>query len=228
MSKRALPHRSLPNENRQFTRFRERLVEELREKDIDDERVLSAIGNVPRHLFVEQAFKHRAYEDEALPIGLKQTISQPFTVAYQTMLLNLEKGQTVLEIGTGSGYQAAVLCEMGAKLYTIERHEALYRRAKKILSSLKYHLVSKCGDGTLGWPAFAPFDKILVTAGALGIPEDVLKQLKDPGGQLVIPVGGKDGQVMKRITRTGPETYEEESLKTFRFVPLIGEGKLRR
>lgn len=199
----------------------------LREKGIEDERVLTAIGNVQRHRFVEQAFQQRAYEDEALPIGLQQTISQPFTVAYQTMLLNLEKNDTVLEIGTGSGYQAAVLCEMGARVYTIERHETLYRRAKKILSSLKYHVVSKCGDGTLGWPAFAPFDKILVTAGALGIPEPVLKQLKDPDGQLIIPVGGKDGQVMKRITRTGPETFEEENLKTFRFVPLIGAGKLR-
>jgi len=203
-------------------------VDEIREKGIHDERVLEAIGRVPRHRFVEQAFLYRAYEDEALPIGLKQTISQPFTVAYQTMLLDPQKNEAILEIGTGSGYQAAVLCEMGARVYTIERHEALYRRAKKILSALKYHVVSKCGDGTLGWPAFAPFDKILVTAGALGIPEEVLKQLRDPGGQLVIPVGGKEGQVMKRITRTGPNTYEEENLKTFRFVPLIGEGKLRR
>ena len=219
--------RSLLKGDRKFSRLRNRLVDELREKGIHDEGVLKAIGAVPRHLFVEQAFQQRAYEDEALPIGLKQTISQPFTVAYQTMMLAPQKNETVLEIGTGSGYQAAILCEMGVRVYSIERHEALYRRAKKMFSDLRYRVITKCGDGTLGWPAFAPFDKILVTAGALGVPEDVLKQLKDPNGVLVIPVGGKDGQVMKRITRTGPDDYVEENDKTFRFVPLIGEGKLR-
>ena len=215
-------------EDRKFSRQQARLVDELREKGIHDERVLKAIGSVPRHLFVEQAFQQRAYEDEALPIGLKQTISQPFTVAFQTMMLNPQRNERVLEIGTGSGYQAAVLCEMGARVFSIERHEALYRRAKKILTDLRYRAVTKCGDGTLGWPAFAPFDKILVTAGALGVPEEVLAQLRDPGGQLVIPVGGDEGQVMKHITRTGPDTYDEENSKTFRFVPLIGEGKLRK
>lgn len=218
----------MQKEDRKFSRLRDRLVDEIREKGIHDERVLKAIGAVPRHLFVEQAFQHRAYEDEALPIGLKQTISQPFTVAYQTMLLNPKRNENVLEIGTGSGYQAAVLCEMGARVYSIERHEQLYHRAKKILSSLRYRVVSKCGDGTLGWPAFAPFDKILVTAGALGVPEEVLEQLKDPGGLLVIPVGDQEGQVMKHITRTGPTSYDEESTKSFRFVPLIGEGRLRK
>lgn len=217
----------MQKEDRKYSRLKNRLVEELREKGIEHEGVLKAIGAVPRHEFVEQAFQQRAYEDEALPIGLQQTISQPFTVAYQTAMLDPKRNERILEIGTGSGYQAAVLCEMGAQVYSIERHEALYQRAKKLLVSLRYRIVSKCGDGTLGWPAFAPFDKILVTAGALGVPEDVLKQLKDPGGKLVIPVGNKDGQVMKQVVRTGPETYEEEDTRSFRFVPLIGEGKLR-
>ena len=214
--------------DRKFSRQQARLVNELREKGIHDERVLKAIGSVPRHLFVEQAFQQRAYEDEALPIGLKQTISQPFTVAYQTMMLDPQENERILEIGTGSGYQAAILCEMGARVFSIERHKQLYDRAKNILSLLRYHVVTKHGDGTLGWNAFAPFSKILVTAGALGVPEEVLDQLKDPGGLLVIPVGGRDGQVMKHITRTGPESYEEIDSKTFRFVPLIGEGKLRK
>lgn len=215
-------------EDRKFSRQQARLVEELREKGIYDERVLKAIGSVPRHLFVEQAFQQRAYEDEALPIGLKQTISQPFTVAYQTMMLDPQKNERILEVGTGSGYQAAVLCEMGARVYSIERHEILYKRAKKLFTDLRYRVVTKCGDGTLGWPAFAPYDKILVTAGALGVPEEILQQLKNPGGQLVIPVGNKDGQVMKRVTRTGEDAFAEESTRSFRFVPLIGEGKLRK
>lgn len=218
----------MTSEDRKFSRLRARLVDELRDKGIENERVLNAIGAVPRHLFVEQAFQQRAYEDEALPIGLKQTISQPYTVAYQTEMLDPQKNESVLEIGTGSGYQGAVLCEMGARVYSIERHEPLYHRSKKILSSLRYRIVTKCGDGTLGWPAFAPFDKILVTAGALGVPEEVLQQLKNPGGQLVIPVGDRDGQIMKRITRTGETTFAEENTRKFHFVPLIGEGKLRK
>ncbi len=216
----------LEREDRKYERQKARLVEELREKGIDDERVLRAIGAVPRHKFVEQAFRQRAYEDEALPIGLKQTISQPFTVAYQTMMLDPQKNERVLEIGMGSGYQAAILCELGARVFSVERHEALYLRTKKLLNKLRYRVVSKCGDGTLGWPAFAPFDKILVTAGALGVPEELLYQLITPGGKLVIPVGDDNGQVMKEITRTGEDTFEEKNTKTFRFVPLIGEGKL--
>lgn len=219
------------HEHQKYARRRARLVEELRKKGIHDERVLEAIGTVPRHLFVEKALRHRAYEDEALPIGLQQTISQPFTVAYQTMLLDPQKGDRILEIGTGSGYQAAILATMGARVYSIERHEPLYRRAKKLLNDLGYRVTTKLGDGTLGWPAFAPFDKILVTAGAVGIPEAILEQLRipdddAPGGVLVIPIGDESGQVMKKITRTGPDSFLHEESKTFRFVPLIGEGKL--
>lgn len=222
---------ALERENRRFARMRRRLLEDLREKGITDERVLAAIEAVPRHLFVEQAFQQRAYEDEALPIGLQQTISQPFTVAYQTMMLNPQRREQILEIGTGSGYQAAILYKMGARVFTIERHEALHDRAKKILQDLKYRVTTKLGDGTLGWPTFAPYDKILVTAGARGVPEPILKQLREPegdkqGGCLVIPVGDDDGQTMYRITRTGPDSYNYEETSSFRFVPLIGEGKL--
>ena len=219
------------HDERKYARQRQRLKETLRKKGITDERVLEAIDAVPRHLFVEQAFRQRAYEDEALPIGLQQTISQPFTVAYQTMMLNPQRKDQVLEIGTGSGYQAAILYKMGARVFSIERHEALHQRAKKILQELNYRVTTKHGDGTLGWATFAPYDKILVTAGARGIPESMLAQLREPegekqGGCLVIPVGSDEGQTMYRITRTGPDDYNYEETTSFRFVPLIGEGKL--
>ena len=221
----------MTREDRKYTRLQARLVDDLRTKGIADERVLAAIGSVPRHRFVEPAFRQRAYEDEALPIGLQQTISQPFTVAFQTMMIDPQKNDRILEIGTGSGYQAAILATMGARVFSIERHEALYKRAKRILSELRYRVTTKLGDGTLGWPAFAPYDKILVTAGATGIPEPVLEQLRLPdekntGGVLVIPIGNDTEQVMKKIVRTGPTTFQHEESKTFRFVPLIGEGKL--
>ena len=207
-----------------------RLIDHLRERGIHDEEVLLALSRVPRHEFVEPALQSRSYADEALPIGLNQTISQPLTVAHQTMLLAPKKSERVLEIGTGSGYQAAVLCEMGARVFTIERHQALYARSSRLLKDLGYRVVSKCGDGTLGWPAYAPFDKILVTAGADGIPEPLLSQLRlpdgdKPGGSLVIPVGNDDGQVMHHITRTGEDSYEDEKTHAFRFVPLIGKGR---
>ena len=214
--------------DRKFQRRRAKLVDILRDKGMVDERVLDAIGRVPRHRFLESAFEHRAYFDEALPIGLNQTISQPFTVALQSFLLNPQPREKILEIGTGSGYQAAVLCEMGAIVYSIERHEALLRRTKQIFSDLGYRVVTWLGDGTLGWPAFAPYDGILVTAAAADVPESLLRQLVLPssttsGGRLIIPVGGADGQTMYRITRTGPDTYHTEEHGAFRFVPLIGE-----
>lgn len=219
-------------DTRKFARKRHQLVDLLRSKGIDDERVLTAIGDVPRHLFVEHAFQQRAYEDEALPIGLQQTISQPYTVAYQTTMLGIKRNDRVLEIGTGSGYQAAILYKMGARVFSIERHEALHKRAKRILQELRYQVTTKHGDGTLGWATFAPYDKILVTAGAKGIPESILEQLrvpdeKRPGGCLVIPVGEKE-QIMYRVTRTGEETYKYEKTAAFRFVPLIGEGKTQK
>lgn len=211
----------------QYMRARAQLVDFIREKGISDERVLRAIGSVPRHLFVESGLHARAYEDVALPISLNQTISQPFTVAYQTALINAQPDEKVLEIGTGSGYQAAVLVEMGARVYSIERHEALLRRTNRILEDLKYRVLTRLGDGTKGWSAVGPFDAILVTAGGIEVPEALLEQLREPtegkpDARLVIPVGGPEGQTMLRITRTGPDTYEEEAFDEFRFVPLVG------
>jgi protein-L-isoaspartate(D-aspartate) O-methyltransferase len=211
---------------RKYRRQRERLVEKLRERGITDERVLGAVRRVERHRFIEPALRGRAYEDEALPIGMKQTISQPFTVAYQTMLLDVHEGDRILEVGTGSGYQAAVLCEMGARVFTIERHGSLLDRAEELLEEMNYRVVARCGDGTQGWPAVAPFSGIVVTAGARETPDALLEQLRVPedderGGRLVIPVGGEHGQTMYRFTRTGPRSYEEEERHGFRFVPLV-------
>ena len=214
---------------RLYQRKRELLVEQLRSKGIDDERVLRAIGAIPRHLFVDRALRRRAYEDEALPIGLKQTISQPFTVAYQTMLLDVQKNDRILEIGTGSGYQAAVLCEMGARVFSIERHRPLLDRTKRLLDELGYRVVVRHGDGSIGWSAYEPFDGIVVTAGASEIPDALLDQLRVPdsdrGGRLVIPVGSPDGQIMTRVTRTGTSDFVREEFNVFRFVPLIGRGE---
>lgn len=214
---------------RTFRRRRERLVQALRDRGIQDTRVLQAIGAVPRHKFVEPAFRDRAYDDEALPIGMNQTISQPFTVAYQTSLLEVTPDDRILEVGTGSGYQAAVLCEMGARVFSIERHEELLNRTRRLLDDLGYSLRTRHGDGTKGWPAFAPYDGIVVTAAAPHIPDPLLHQLRDPngaaGGRLVIPIGGSDGQTMTRITRTGtgPHDYQREEYHNFRFVPLVEE-----
>jgi protein-L-isoaspartate(D-aspartate) O-methyltransferase len=218
-------------EERKFRRQRQQLVDKLRERGIDDERVLSAIGAVPRHEFVEDAMQPRAYADEALPIGLNQTISQPFTVAYQTELLDVRENDRILEIGTGSGYQSAVLCEMGARVFSIERHEPLLQRTRSLLDDLGYRVTTKHGDGTKGWPSFAPYDGIVVTAGARDIPDPLIRQLRPAGddhraGRLVIPVGGSGGQTMTLIqkTGTGPHDLEREEFHSFRFVPLVDEG----
>ena len=222
------------HDNSTYRRRRERLVQTLRDRGIQDERVLQAIGAVPRHKFVEPAFRTRAYADEALPIGLDQTISQPFTVAYQTSLLEVEPHDRILEVGTGSGYQAAVLCEMEARVFSIERHKPLLTRTKTLLDDLGYSIRTRHGDGTRGWPAFAPYDGIVVTAAAPNIPDALLTQLRQPsapdgttGGRLVIPVGGRDGQTMTRINRTGsgPHDYEREEYHNFRFVPLVEDDK---
>lgn len=220
-------------DERKYQRQRVRLVDALRQKGIDDERVLAAIAAVPRHHFVEPALRNRAYEDEALPIGMSQTISQPFTVAYQTMLLQPQKDDRILEVGTGSGYQAAVLCELGARVFSIERHKPLLDRTQHLLQQLGYRVVSKLGDGTAGWSSFAPYDGIVVTAGAAEIPQTLLDQLRiegengRPGGRLIIPVGTAEGQMMNRVTRTGPNEYLREETHVFRFVPLVGRGGLQ-
>lgn len=219
--------------DRRYRRRREQLVETLRSRGIHEDRLLSAVRAVPRHAFVDPALRDRAYADEALPIGLNQTISQPFTVAYQTSLLEVEPNDRILEVGTGSGYQAAVLCEMEARVFSIERHEDLLARSRSLLDDLGYDVRTRHGDGTKGWPAFAPYDGIVVTAGAPEIPDPLLRQLREPsessdrpGGRLVIPIGGSGGQTMTRITRTGmgPHDYEREEFHSFRFVPLVSEG----
>lgn len=205
-----------------FRRKRNALVEELRDKGIKDEAILEAIGKIPRHKFVDSALWNRAYEDSALPIEMGQTISQPFTVASQTELMKVQRGDKVLEIGTGSGYQCAVLCELGAKVYSVERHRELTERARTILHELGYRAMFKCGDGSLGWSAYAPYDAIVVTAGAPVVPEELREQLA-VGGRLVIPVGDEERQLMMRIIRTGEDEFEQENFSHYKFVPLIGK-----
>jgi protein-L-isoaspartate(D-aspartate) O-methyltransferase len=226
----ASPNSEPPSDPR-YRRRRARLVQTLRDRGLDEERVLAAVGRVARHAFVDPALRDRAYEDAALPIGLNQTISQPFTVAYQTSLLEVQPDDRILEVGTGSGYQAAVLCEMGARVFSVERHEALLARARRVLEKLDYDVRTRLGDGREGWPAFAPYDGIVVTAGAPDIPAPLLRQLREPateeaGGTLIIPVGGSGGQTMTRVTRTGaePTDYTQETFHDFRFVPLVDEA----
>ena len=200
--------------------MRRKLVDSLRRRGIKDERILAAMDALPRHFFLEKAFEEKAYEDVAFPIGCEQTISQPYTVAYQSALLEVDKRDKVLEIGTGSGYQAAILALLGARVYTIERQETLHQRAKTLLSKLGMPNV-RCffRDGTKGLPEFAPFDKILVTAGIDKVPPTLLDQMAI-GGMLVIPVGS-DVQRMERITRTGELEYKTERFDHFRFVPFL-------
>lgn len=201
---------------------RKRLVELLRKKGIEDEHVLAAIGKVPRHYFFDETFWNQAYKDIAFPIGEGQTISQPYTVAYQTELLHIRKGDKVLEIGTGCGYQTCILLELGAEVYTIERQEKLYLRTIQVLPHMGYKTNFFCGDGSKGMIKYAPFDKIIVTAGAPFVPEDMLKQL-NIGGILVIPVGDEQTQQMVTILKVGDQDYEKIVLDTFRFVPLVGD-----
>jgi protein-L-isoaspartate(D-aspartate) O-methyltransferase len=203
---------------------RQHLVDELREKGIHDERVLDAINHVPRERFLDPVLSHRAYEDNALPIAEGQTISQPYTVAYQSEKLQLGRGEKVLEIGTGCGYQTAVLVEMGCRVYTIERHPKLLEIARRNLDTLGYsdRVVSRAGDGTRGWPDFAPFDAIIVTAGAPDVPETLTKQMQNDGGRMIIPIGPLEVQTMYLIKKQNGELSGEE-LKDFAFVPLIGK-----
>lgn len=208
--------------NSRYQKQRESLVKILTDKGIRDGAVLKAIQTIPRHTFVDSALWIRAYEDTALPIGLAQTISQPYTVARQTELLEVKKGQKILEIGTGSGYQCAVLCELGAKVFSIERHRELHERSRDHLRQLGYRPTLKCDDGTLGWNAYAPFDGIVVTAGAPVIPQDLIKQLV-VGGRLVIPVGDAVSQKMHLIIRVSENEYDEQVHEGFKFVPLIGK-----
>jgi protein-L-isoaspartate(D-aspartate) O-methyltransferase len=199
---------------------RKKLVEELRRKGITDEVVLSAINSVPRHLFMDPAFLVHAYTDKAFPITSGQTISQPYTVAVQTSLLMVKKRDKVLEVGTGSGYQAAVLAEMGVRVYTIERFRDLYLKAQRTLTSMGYSINFFYGDGYEGKEQYGPYDGILITAAAPEVPEKLLSQLKT-GGKLVVPLGKSDVQVMTVVTRTGPDSFDYSSHGTFVFVPML-------
>lgn len=202
--------------------LRKQLVSNIRQKGIHDERVLKAIEQIPRHLFIDSSFLEFAYQDKPFPIGSGQTISQPYTVAFQTELLELAKGMKVLEIGTGSGYQACVLAEMGARVFSIERQRKLYVRTKELLQKMNYQVKTFLGDGNEGLPAFGPFDRILITAAAPEIPQALIDQLK-PGGILVIPYGKDDVQQMLRMRKNTDGTMSTEQHGAFRFVPLLGE-----
>ncbi|MGV8140121.1 MAG: protein-L-isoaspartate(D-aspartate) O-methyltransferase [Mangrovibacterium sp.] len=200
--------------------MRKRLVDGLRIKGIKDQKVLDAIARIPRHLFMDSSFIQFAYKDQAFPIGAGQTISQPYTVAFQTMLLQIEPNDKVLEIGTGSGYQAAVLLELGANVYTIERQKELYLKVQQLLPELGYYPKFFYGDGYKGLPTYGPFDKIIVTAGAPFIPDDLISQLR-VGGRMVIPLGPSEKQIMNVIIRTGEEDFKKETHGTFIFVPML-------
>lgn len=204
-----------------FDEERREMVELLKERGITDERILQVMATVERHLFVSDPFVNRSYEDTALPIGKQQTISQPYTVAFMTQELNPQPGAKILEIGTGSGYQAVILAELGCRVFTMERHLELLFQARKIFEKLGYRIASRGGDGTIGWAEFAPYDGIMVTAAAPSVPDSLLQQLAD-GGKLAIPVGDLDMQALKVITKIG-EQFETKEVRGFKFVPLIGK-----
>jgi protein-L-isoaspartate(D-aspartate) O-methyltransferase len=204
--------------------LRKKLVDGIRHKGITDEKILEAINKIPRHYFLDSAFDDVAYEDRAFPIGEGQTISQPYTVAYQTQLLQLKPFEKVLEIGTGSAYQACVLAELGVQVYTIERQKKLFDSNKQFTQLKKYpNIKFFYGDGYEGLPTFGPFDKVLITAAAPEIPQKLVEQLK-PGGMMVIPLGSGDVQQMKRLTKLEGGAIKEEVFDNFSFVPMV-EGK---
>ncbi len=211
------------NENFRYKGLRQKLRDQLERKGIRDERVLDAINTVPRHKFMDSSFIKFSYSDQAFPIGSGQTISQPYTVAFQTELLEVKPLNRVLEVGTGSGYQAAVLAEMGAKVFTIERHRDLFLRSRSLLTELEYDVEFFYGDGFKGVPSYAPYDRILITAAAPEIPRELMSQLK-PCGIMVIPVGGTSGQEMLKIKKTGDDDYERSEHGSFIFVPML-KGK---
>lgn len=200
--------------------MRRQLIAELAAKGIEDQRVLDAFDAIPRHFFLDNAFTEQAYTNMAFQIGSGQTISHPYTVAFQTQLLEIKKGDKILEIGSGSGFQTCVLCELGAKVFSIERHKELHIKAKTIVQKLGYSARLSFGDGYKGLPTFAPFDKVIITCGAPEIPLELIDQLK-VGGLMIIPVGAGEQQVMKRIVKTSEWNFTEEDLGVFSFVPML-------
>lgn len=207
--------------------MRKQLVDLLRTKGITDENVLNAINEVPRHVFLDSSFVELAYQDIAFPIGSGQTISQPHTVAFQSQLLELTPGMKVLEIGTGSGYQACILAAMGAKVFSIERQKNLFFKTSEFLKNFPYRIKVFFGDGFEGYPSYAPFDRIIITAGAPEIPQKLIEQLK-PNGMMVIPIDDENGngQKMLRITKMADGSLKQEEFGDFRFVPMLkGKGK---
>lgn len=198
---------------------KKKLIELLKEKGITDTKVLTAFDKVERHKFMNSFLWDHAYSDEAIKLPNKQTISRPHTVAFQSQLLEIQKGDKILEIGTGSGFQAAILSNMGAKVYSIERQMNLFLQTKKLLNELDDKILLFCGDGFRGLPKFAPFDKIIVTCGAPYVPSSLLNQLKT-NGKIVIPIG-EDSQIMKRITKLDSDRYETEDFGNFNFVPML-------
>lgn len=205
--------------------MRKKLINELREKGIQEEAVLEAFNKVPRHYFLNSAFESQAYSNMAFQIGSGQTISHPYTVAFQTELLEVKRREKILEIGTGSGFQTSILCEMGAKVFSIERHKELHLKAKTILQQLGFNPRLSFGDGFKGWEVFAPFDKIIITCGAPYVPEALLKQLK-VGGWMVIPIGEGEEQLMKKIVKIDENSFEETEYGVFKFVPML-ENKVK-
>ena len=212
----------ITEDNYRHKGLRQQLVNQLRGEGFADERVLAALNEVPRHVFLDSSFVEFAYSDQAFPIGAGQTISQPSTVASQTGLLAVENGMKVLEIGTGSGYQACVLAAMGAKVFSIERQRTLYFRTKEILEQLPYRVKTFLGDGYEGLPTYAPFDRIVITAGAPFIPPKLVDQLK-PGGIMVIPMDNASGsgQTMVRLTKNDDGSLNREEFGDFKFVPML-------
>lgn len=200
--------------------MRRQLIDELKNKGISDNQILEAFDAIPRHYFLDLVFEKQAYSNMAFQIGAGQTISHPYTVAFQTQLLNLKKGEKVLEIGTGSGFQTCILCKLGAKVFSIERQRELHLKADKIIKYFNFTPKLFFGDGYQGKATFAPFDKILITCGAPFIPQELLKQLK-VGGILVIPVGDLEKQEMIRITKIDENNFEEERFGEFSFVPML-------
>ena len=200
--------------------LRKKLIDELRVKGIHDENILNAINRVPRHIFMDSGFIQFSYKDQAFPIAAGQTISQPYTVAYQTMLLDIKPGMKVLEVGTGSGYQTAVLMELGAGVYTIERQRQLFLLSQKKLGELGYKPMFLYGDGYEGAPSYGPFDRIIITAAAPEVPEKLLTQLKT-GGRLVAPIGGRANQVMTSVEKINDREYDISKHGDFIFVPML-------